>query len=1289
MATLVLQTAGAFVGGIIGGPFGAAVGRAAGAMLGSSIDQNFLSFGSGNSHNGPRLNVLAGVTSTEGAAIARVFGRARIGGQMIWATRFEETSETHRSGGSGGKGSSKSTNTSFSYFANFAIALCEGPIADVRRIWADGKEIDQSLFTLRLYRGDEDQLPDALIVAKEGEDQVPAYRGLAYMVFEHMPLADFGNRVPQLTFEVIRPVNGLFAKVKAIDLIPGASEYAYAPQAFIQSPEPGRSISENRHQLVRRSDWMASLDALQALCPNVSSIALVVTWFGDDLRLDHCSIAPRVESQSKTVLGHEWQVAGLTRDQARVISYVDGRPAYGGTPSDDIVIAAIHDLNARGLKIVFYPFIMMDIAADNALINPYQPDHFQSAYPWRGRITCSPASGLILSPDCSGLIRDQVQKFVGADNPVASQWTFNRLILHYANLCQQAGGIDAFLIGSELIGLTRLRERPGVYPFVQALVDLAQQCKTILGKSTLISYSADWTEYGAHIVDHGQEIRFPLDPLWSSSSIDFIGIDAYWPLTDWRDSQTHIDANLASSVHDPNYLRRSLTSGEAYDFYYLNDADRAEQIRTPITDGAYGKPWIYRSKDLVGWWSNLHIERMNGLELSSPTQWTPASKPIWIMETGCPAVDKGSNAPNVFPDAKSSENAIPFFSQGTRDDLSQLRTLEAILDHFDPMHESFLIAQNPVSPLYGGHMVDPDRIHLWAWDARPYPAFPTQSQVWGDSPNWQTGHWLNGRLEQVDLAHLLTLLSADHARFDQINVDHMIQGYILDKPMSARTAIEPLMTLFGFDIIATSGQLKAITRSSSPVLALLPDDILDQKDGSLFKITRAQESELPHELSVTFLDGDRDYLSASVSSRRLTGYSKRSSLSDLSIVLHRSQAQALVDYALEDLWIKRETIMLIVRPGLIALEIGDQLSVLIDGVERFYQIERLVDGYFREIHARAIDPGFKARPSALIELVPQISPVLPGPPHVEILDLAIVWGKQPALNYLAAFSDPWPTGLNLWKKDATGSFTLMTTMTSRAIMGQTKTTLKSGPTGRFDHGNELIITLTYGALSSVPLQAILAGRNNAALRHSNGAWEIIAFAKAELIGFQTWRLTELLRGLGGEEELAKDELKPGARFVLLDEAIVPLNSLNEPLGVPALYRIGPAGRDYGDPVCIEVSATPTPKALMPYAPVHLSARRTAEGVFLSFIRRSRLDADDWENVEIGLGEDSEAYELELLKDNSVLRLLKLTQSPAFYTLADELSDYGSQQSYLSLRLYQLSRKVARGFMRQQDVQILS
>ncbi len=129
---------------------------------------------------------------------------------MIWTTRFEEVATTERTGG---KGSARGRGevTTYSYFGNVAIGLCEGPIAHVRRIWADGEELDLSLVTWRLHKGTEDQEPDPLIEARQGRGNAPAYRGLAYLVFERLPLERWGNRIPQMSCEVIRPVGELEA----------------------------------------------------------------------------------------------------------------------------------------------------------------------------------------------------------------------------------------------------------------------------------------------------------------------------------------------------------------------------------------------------------------------------------------------------------------------------------------------------------------------------------------------------------------------------------------------------------------------------------------------------------------------------------------------------------------------------------------------------------------------------------------------------------------------------------------------------------------------------------------------------------------------------------------------------------------------------------------------------------------------------------------------------------------------------------------------------------------------
>ena len=1283
MATLLLQSAGSAFGGAIGGRFGAVLGQVAGSIGGAAIDRAL--FGAGPSvRDGPRLTTLAGLTSTEGATIARVYGRVRVGGQIIWATRFDEQAQTMRSGGSGGKGGlsggdSTSAQTTYSYFANLAIGLCEGPIAFVRRIWADGRELDLTQVTMRVYRGDEDQMPDPLIVAKEAEENAPAYRGLAYVVFERLALADFGNRVPQLSFEVVKSVEGLAQMIRGVDLIPGATEFGYSVGALTARSSPGVSTSENRHQLFGVSDWVASLDALQALCPNLTSVAFVVAWFGDDLRCGECTIAPRVEISTKDVVDATWGVAGLSRADARVVSWIDGGPAIGGTPSDETVIGAIRDLRERGLSVVFYPFVMMDVPADNDLTDPWSGAKGQPAYPWRGRITCQPAPGRLGSPDGSADAGAQVERFFGPAAPSAQDWCYRRFILHCADLCLRAGGVDAFLVGSELASLTRIRSAPGIYPAADALARLAQDVKRLLGPSVKISYGADWTEYGAHVLDGGKEVRFPLDVVWASAAVDFIGIDAYFPLSDWRDGVAHEDASIAASVYDVNYLRARVASGEDFDWYYEDYAGRAAQRRLAITDGAYNKPWIFRSKDLQGWWSNPHIERVYGRELSHSTVWAPQSKPIWLTEIGCPAVDRGANGPNVFVDPKSSESFLPPFSRGFRDDLMQARALEAIIGYFDPLIGGE--ACNPVSTVYGGRMVDVSRIHVWAWDARPFPAFPAQSAVWSDAENWRLGHWLNGRLEGMPIDRLACALVSEtgtQASVAADDLDGFIDGFALDRIISARAAVEPLCAMFGFDAVVSGGSVRFANRAGRDAFHLWEDDLVPDSDGALFHLTRAQESDLPNELSITFTDSARDYRQTSVLSRRLEGWSKRQSQAELAVVMERAEARRRADFWLQDLWSARETATFRLRPGLIALEVGDAVTLVVDGSRRLYRIMRITDGADRLIEARAFNPAVFEAPPAFAPATTVASPILAGPPHPVVLDLAYAKDGSSTLQHLAVFADPWPGALALWR-GVGGSFTLERTITSCAIIGETLSSFGPGPVARIDRGSTLFVKVRGGALSSVTERQMLAGANIAALRGADGAWEIFAFARADLVGDGVYRLSSFLRGLGGETHLAKRTVGDGAEFVLLDAAVAPLVAGLSRLGSQNVWRIGPADRDHADAAYVEFQSVATAKALTPYAPARVSARRGADGVTFSIVRRGRRDADGWDLIEIPLGEDNEAYDLDLLRGGAVVRSLTSTQATIVYPVAFEVTDFGGPQNVFDIRAYQKSAAVGRGF----------
>lgn len=1290
MASLLLSFAGAAAGSALFGPVGAIAGRLAGALAGNLIDHALLGPGAKNVE-GPRLSDLDVMASTEGAPIARLYGRARLSGQLIWATKLEEVVSTRRGGGKGlGQ---QPSETTYSYFANFAVALSEGPIGHVARIWADGKLLDLSTVTMRVYTGDETQTVDPLIAAKQGAEGAPAYRGLAYVVFERLPLAKFGNRIPQLSFEVMRPIGALERMVRAVTLIPGTTEFGYDTTTVVRTLGPGQSASENRHVAHAASNIAASLDELQGLCPHLERVAIVVAWFGDDLRVGQCLVRPGVDDATKATFGATWSVAGVMRGAAYLVSRVDGRAAYGGTPSDASVVKLIHELKARGLKVTLYPFLMLDIAAGNTLPDPWTGATSQPAYPWRGHITCDPAPGRPGTVDGTAAAATQVASFFGTAQPTdfaidgervdysgPAEWTLRRMVLHYAHLATAAGGVDAFLIASELKSLTRVRSASGSYPAVTQLASLAADVKGVLGAATKITYGADWTEYGAHVVDaSASEVRFPLDALWGSSGIDAVGIDYYAPLADWRDGMAHLDHAIASATYEPVYLAGNLVSGEAYAWYYADAAARASQTRSAITDGL-GKPWIFRQKDIWSWWANPHYERVGGMELASPTAWAAQSKPIWLTEVGCPAVDKGANQPSVFPDAKSADGGMPYFSNGGRDDLIQRRYLQTILAAFDPAFGATL-ARNPISPVYGGRMIDASAVHLWTWDARPYPIFPAALDVWSDGGNWETGHWLTGRLGSAPMDALVATILAD-AKVTSVDASALTEGpegYVVDRPMSPRAALDPLALAYAFEAAEDGETLRFRQRGGAAVASLSEDDLVLPDNAAPAQLVRAQETELPREVSIGFTDSGSDYRRAAAASRRLVGASARSAHADLAVVAHDSAMARRADIWLQDLWAARETAEFALPPSRLALAPGDIVEANIGGRSRLLELRETIDAEDRRIKASGIDPDvFEAPTHAPRRRSPVLPPAI-GPAYALLLELPTLRSETPEpLLRAAVFASPWPGTVMVWRSVDGGGFEFVASVAAPAIIGETLDALPRGPAGRWDRGGRFRVRLYGGALASSSDLAVLGGQNAAALRRPDGAWEVMQFAHAALVGDRTYELSRLLRGQAGSEWAIADALGPGAPFVILDEHLVTVARGLDALGRPMQLRFAPADRGTGDPTAVTLSATPGPTALKPLAPAHVRARRSASGVQLSWTRRTRRDGDSWEAGDVPLAEDIEAYEVDILSGASVKRTLSSTTPTVLYTAADEIADFGAPQTSLSLRVVQLSATIGRG-----------
>lgn len=862
MATILLSAAGAAIGGSVGGTLAGlssvAVGRAIGATMGRAVDQRLLGQGAQAVETG-KVDRFRLTNAGEGEAVTQLYGRMRIGGQIIWASDFSET--TTVSGGGGGKGApSKPQTTAYSYSVSLAIALCEGEITGINRIWADGEEVSRDDLNLSLYLGTQDQLPDPTMSAIEGADRVPAYRGTAYVVLENLALGPFGNRVPQFSFEVMRPedasspegVNSITHAVKGVALIPGTGEYALATTPVHYADGAGARWSANVSTPAGKSDFLVSLDSLNAELPKLEAASLVVSWFGDDLRCGECTLRPKVESPVIEGENMPWRVSSLTRGAADVIAQEQGRPVYGGTPADASVIEAIEAMNAAGKAVLFYPFILMDQLDGNTLPDPFSDAQTQPKLPWRGRITLSKAPGQPGSPDGLSQADTEVAAFFGsvtaADFSVSpgqviysgpEEWSFSRFILHYAALCAAAGGVEAFCVGTEMRGLTQIRGAGGVFVAVQALRQLAAEARLLLGPHVKISYAADWSEYFGYQPKDGSNDRyFHLDPLWADENIDFIGIDNYMPLSDWRGGQEHLDAQDWDAIYNLDYLKSNIEGGEGYDWYYHSDAARAAQIRTPITDDQENEPWIYRYKDIRNWWSQTHHERVGGVRADNPTAWVPGSKPIWFTEYGCAAIDKGTNQPNKFLDLKSSESSLPRYSTGARDELMQMQYLRAFAEYWtDP-------ANNPMSAEYDEPMIDMTRAFVWAWDTRPYPFFPNNRGLWSDGQNYARGHWLNGRTSSQPLSSLVAQICrrAGLEHFDTSQLYGYVRGYGVDQVSDARAALQPLMLRHGFDAVERGGVLVFVMRSGLDAIRLDPAHLAvsAELDGSLEQSREAQ-----------------------------------------------------------------------------------------------------------------------------------------------------------------------------------------------------------------------------------------------------------------------------------------------------------------------------------------------------------------------------------------------------------------------------------------------------------------
>ena len=527
--------------------------------------------------------------------------------------------------------------------------------------------------------------------------------------------------------------------ILGVNLLPSTGEFTYDTIAYL-----GQRVSETALTSINRyanggpnagtgtvTDYSIAIDDLQAQFPGCTTVSLVVSWFGNSTDVTACQIYPSttyINGSFQQAFGASdvWRCSGLSQASAGLIPIPQSGDAfiYGGTPSDQSLVRCIGDLKSRGLRVVFYPFVLMTAGGK----------------PWRGRIAyngadiSAPAAAAVNnflgSATASQFTRDTTNLTV-AYSGTPTDYTYRRMILHYANLCVVAGGVDLFLLGSEFRGLEIIRgpswTKAGTtggdgkvtwdYPFVAGLMQLADDVRGVfdgagLTKDTanlhnLISYSADWSVWIGyqHAGENGQWPH--LDQLYGHDNIDLVCFDNYLPLSDWTtgdgldaqnwlnpapsgawppSSTTFSGLGLSGqpSIYSIDYLKANIEGGEKFNWFYddsenlgmgfdpngtdlrvsLPHGDRRAQTRNPY----FANQQLLANKQLRWWWNNTHqaiYDNGDGTGWSPhgpSTEWVPQSKSIAFAEYGFPACDRSTNQPNVFYSPASVESATPFWS---------------------------------------------------------------------------------------------------------------------------------------------------------------------------------------------------------------------------------------------------------------------------------------------------------------------------------------------------------------------------------------------------------------------------------------------------------------------------------------------------------------------------------------------------------------------------------------------------------------------------------------------------
>jgi len=525
-------------------------------------------------------------------------------------------------------------------------------------------------------------------------------------------------------------------------------------------------------------------------------------------------------------------------------------------------------------------------------------------------------------------------------------------------------------------------------------------------------------------------------------------------------------------------------------------------------------------------------------------------------------------------------------------------------------------------------MIDTDLMSVWAWDARPFPDFPSRNSVWSDGENWQTGHWLTGRMGLMPISYIAEDLSqqAGLQNLDVTGLNGVVQGYHIDRPMSARAALTPLMDILNLELSESGGNV--VFRSpNNAAIKVLDDSYFAQNLISPILFGKGNPDQALRDVRIHFIDISNDYQLGSISARDRAAETVRITDLRLPIVMDQNYASFLAAQQLETHHLSMQTLSLNLSPlTALSFQVGDKTSL--NDYEGLWRLDSLDAGETVNLSLTRI-PELTRIQSFGNTPTQSTYPVFLGRPSCFAFDISGPYQGP----LLGAIMTPFET------TEITGGAQSVTANIELRL-GALVSDLKTGPVGRWDRANQFDIYMPNSRFSALEDTALLNGANKFAVETDSG-WEVLQIRDMALIGPDTYTCKMLLRGLDGSAADMMKTIKSGARVVWLDRGVFdgPLSA--ELLQENLTFTCDVNGRS-GD----AAQLTYIGRHLRPLAPVHLKSEQTQTGLSLSWIRQTRVGGDSWAG-EVPLGETEERYLLRFF-NVQVLILETETQQP-FYS----------------------------------------